>query len=169
MPARAHERLHLGGWDGDAAAATATVGVRGFLDALAADLRPTLLAGRAVALEVEAEEDVQLPAERAVPLGLVVNEAVTNALKHAFPKGRAGTVRVRFAREGGGYALTVADDGIGPSPAPRTEDDGAASGGPAGTRLIGALARQLGGTVEWRGPPGTAVVVSFPGPDAAPD
>jgi PAS domain S-box-containing protein len=168
--ARAHERLRLGGGgDGDAAAATATVGVRGFLDALAADLGPTLLAGRAVALEVEAEEEVELPAERAVPLGLVVNEAVTNALKHAFPEGRTGTVRVRFAREGGGFALTVADDGIGPFPAPRTEDDGAASGGSGGTRLIGALARQLGGRAEWRGPPGTTVVVTVPGPDAAPD
>ena len=153
--ARVHERLHLGG----AAAATAAVGIRGFLEALAADLGPTLLAGRAVALRVEAEEDVELPAERAVPLGLIVNEAVTNALKHAFPVGRAGTVRVRLQRsEAGTLRLEVSDDGIG-APADRGGQR-AASGG---TRLIGALARQLDGRAEWRGPPGTAVVVGFPG------
>jgi PAS domain S-box-containing protein len=163
--ARVHERLHLGGGDGDATAATAaTVGVRGFLDALAADLRPTLLAGRAVALRVEVEDDVQLPAERAVPLGLIVNEAVTNALKHAFPEGRPGTVRVRLQRgEEGTLRLEVSDDGIG-APA----DRGGQRATSGGTRLIGALARQLGGTAEWRGPPGTAVVVAIPGPEAAP-
>ncbi len=163
--ARVHEHLHLGG-DAAATTATAAVGMRGFLDALAADLQPTLLAGRAVALQVEVEEGVELPAERAVPLGLIVNEAVTNALKHAFPDGRPGTVRVRLQRpEGGTLQLEVSNDGIGPQ-ATRVEGQGAVAGG--GTRLIGALARQLGGSAEWRGPPGTTVVVAFPDPDAAP-
>ena len=151
--ARAHERLHLAG-SPDAA----VVGMRDVLGALAADLRETLLAGRPVALRVEAEA-VELAADRAVPAGLVVNEAVTNALKHAFPDGRPGTVLVRLRRrEAGSLLLEVADDGIGAAPA-GPEGRGGRGGG---TRLIGALARQLGGEAEWRGPPGTAVAVRFP-------
>ncbi len=122
-----------------------------------------------------------LDSERAVQLGLTLNEAVTNALKYAFPEERAGTVRVRFAREGGEFVLTVADDGIGlpaegelagapPAPAPR--------GSGLGTRLLRALAAQLRGSLSRRpgeGGVGTVSELRFPcarpGPppaDAAP-
>jgi anti-sigma regulatory factor (Ser/Thr protein kinase) len=67
---------------------------------------------RPVALAAEAEMH-PLDGERAVQLGLMLNEAVTNALNYAFPEERAGAVRVRSAREGGAFVLTVADDGIG--------------------------------------------------------
>ncbi len=65
-----------------------------------------------MALAAEAEMH-PLDGERAVQLGLMLNEAVTNALNYAFPEERAGAVRVRSAREGGAFVLTVADDGIG--------------------------------------------------------
>jgi two-component system, sensor histidine kinase PdtaS len=60
---------------------------------------------------------LRLPHERAVPLGLIVNELVTNALKHAYPEGTGGVVRVAFAltHEGEG-ALFVSDDGTGMGP-----------------------------------------------------
>jgi hypothetical protein len=90
---------------------------RAFVAGLCADLEAAQAGGalRPVALVAEAEAH-PLDAERAVPLGLVLNEAVTNALKYAFPGERAGTVRVRFAREGAEFALTVADDGVGLPP-----------------------------------------------------
>lgn len=103
---------------------------------------------RPVALVTEAEAHT-LDTERAVQLGLVLNEAVANALKYAFPEDRAGTVRVRFAREADEFVLTVADDGIG-LPAegellgtpPATLPHGSGMG----TRLLHALAAQLRGT-----------------------
>jgi two-component sensor histidine kinase len=57
---------------------------------------------------------IRLSVDVAIPCGLIVNELVTNALKHAFPGGRAGTVRV-ILREGpdGALDLTVGDDGVG--------------------------------------------------------
>ena len=60
---------------------------------------------------------LRLPHERAVPLGLIVNELVTNALKHAYPDGAGGVIKVTFeitpGREG---ALFVSDDGVGMGP-----------------------------------------------------
>jgi two-component sensor histidine kinase len=103
---------------------------------------------RPLALSVEAEAHT-LDTERAVQLGLVLNEAVANALKYAFPEDRPGTVRVRFAREEEEFVLTVADDGIG------LPTEGELSGAllaPApygsglGTRLLRALAAQLRGS-----------------------
>ena len=96
-------------------------------------------------------------AAQAVPVGLIVNEAVTNALKHAFPGERPGSVTVRLRRQGErGLRLEIADDGVGlPG-----SDAGAAGGG--GTRLVRLLARQLDGHAAWHARPGTAVVVTFP-------
>jgi two-component sensor histidine kinase len=92
-----------------------------------------------------------------VPVGLIVNEAVTNALKHAFPGERRGTVSVQLRHHGErGLRLEIADDGVG-----FADGDAGAAGG--GTRLVRVLARQLNGDAAWRAArPGTAVVVTFP-------
>ncbi len=84
---------------------------------------------------------VSLPRDRAVAVGVILNELITNAFKHAFPTGRPGLVRVSLAEREQGLELTVADDGVGldaKSPAP-------ASG--LGRGLLDAFARQAGGTV----------------------
>jgi two-component sensor histidine kinase len=147
--ARVHERLHLG----PSANAALLVEMRGFLDALCADLRPTLVELRPVALRVSVD-DVTLGVAQAVAVGLIVNELVTNALRHAFPGDRAGTVSVRLSgKDDGWLSLQVTDDGVGAK----------VEGGGTGTRLIRALAQQLGGTVEQRErQPGTEVTVRFP-------
>ncbi|MFC7538250.1 sensor histidine kinase [Siccirubricoccus deserti] len=77
--ARVHERLHLG----PSTDAALLVEMRGFLNALCADLRPTLIELRPVALRVSVD-DVTLGVTQAVAVGLIVNELVTNALRHAF-------------------------------------------------------------------------------------
>jgi two-component sensor histidine kinase len=99
---------------------------------------------------------------------LVLNEAVTNTLKYAFPEQRAGTVRVRFAREGEEFVLTVCDDGIGlpaegeMTNAPSTQP---LHGSGLGTRLLSALAAQLRGSFS-RQPGqngrGTVATLRFP-------
>src|SRR5262249_12977418 len=61
--------------------------------------------------------EVTLDLDRSVPLGLLVNELVSNVLKHAFPAGRSGRVLVRLDMSGAGwYMLVVSDNGVGLAP-----------------------------------------------------
>jgi two-component sensor histidine kinase len=167
---RLHHRLTLRG-------AAAEVDSRRFLEEIVEDLRAAAGAGAQVVVTIAAEPH-PLPLAAAADLGLVVNELVTNALKHAFPGGRAGAVRVRFrlAEDGATYVLEVADDGaglpgglaFGSAPAARREAAGARGGG-FGARLVRALAAQLGGRVEARSGQvgGTQVDLRFPVPPRA--
>jgi two-component sensor histidine kinase len=130
----------------------AFVDTREFIAGLCTDLE-TAQAGdglRPVALIAEAEAHT-LDAERAVHLGLVLNETITNSLKYAFPEDRAGTIRVCFRREGDQFVLTMADDGVGLPP--EGDMDGGAlprHGTGLGTRLLRALAAQLRGSFTRR-------------------
>jgi two-component sensor histidine kinase len=70
-------------------------------------------AGRSIALS-RSLESMEIDADRAVPLGLIVNELVTNSLKYAFPDGRKGYVDLKLGRgEDDGAVLSVSDDGAG--------------------------------------------------------
>lgn len=83
---------------------------------------------------------LQLSPDQALPLGLIVNEVISNAFKHGFPDGRAGRVSVTLERplNGNEAILTIADNGAGMAEVP--------SGGLGlGTRLIAGLAQQLEG------------------------
>jgi two-component sensor histidine kinase len=92
-----------------------------------------------VALRSEIEP-VDVGIETAVPLGLIVNELVTNAYKHAFPHGRRGSIFLRLqAVDAGQFELSVVDDGIG-VPA----DFDPARTDSLGLRLVLSLADQLG-------------------------
>jgi two-component sensor histidine kinase len=86
-------------------------------------------------------DDISLPSERAVPIGLIVNELVTNSLKYAFEGRTGGSVIVELkAGAGGGRAmLQVSDDGSG---IPDTAKSG------TGTRLLQSLVRQVAGEME---------------------
>src|SRR5207244_11499767 len=92
--------------------------------------------------------DVALPVAKAIPCGLILNELITNALKHGFTDGRRGTVWIELgkARGGGQLQLSVKDDGVG-MPARfdihQTES--------LGMHLISALTEQLGGEFEMSG------------------
>lgn len=131
------------------------VDTRSFIDELCADLRATLADTRPIRFEVTAVA-LEFESNRAVTLGLVVNELVQNALKYAFPDGRAGAITVDLARDGDMLVLTVADDGIG------MVDDAEPAGTGMGQRLIAALVQQLGGSLDRGKPPGTTVTIRFP-------
>ena len=93
--------------------------------------------------------------KQAIPCGLIVNELITNSLKHAFPDGRGGEVRVRLREEPGGQAtLQVSDTGEGmPADfeAKRTQS--------LGLQLVADLARQLKGTLDIG--PGATFTIAF--------
>lgn len=108
-----------------------------------------------VRLELEPAPMV-LDVARAIPLGLVTSELVMNALKYAFPAGRAGTVRVSLRRAASVGILAIADDGIGM--------DASAHGGDGfGTSLVRSLVSQIEGTIALDTRPGrTAWTIHFP-------
>jgi chemotaxis protein methyltransferase CheR len=95
--------------------------------------------GISIALKTDIESE-PLPVARAIPLGLIVNELVTNAVKYAFPSEARGTVAVTLKRIPGQLHLMVSDDGKGVDP--QRADSG------LGGRLVDTFARQLGGKVE---------------------
>jgi len=112
----------------------------GFLDALCANLRES--AGPHI-LVCEAQS-VSLSADLAIPLGLFVNELVTNAIKYAYPEG-SGEIRVSATlRADGGLTVSVCDDGVG---LPEGFDPAQARAS-LGMRVVNSLARQLDGTLS---------------------
>ena len=109
-------------------------------------------------LRVEAGE-VWLGAEQAVPCGLILNELLTNCVKHAFPPGRSGAIRVVVRADAGQVTLSVADDGVG---FPAAVDARRADS--LGLQLIELLTEQLGGTLTYERREGTTVTLRFPVP-----
>ncbi|HEY0843793.1 MAG TPA: PAS domain S-box protein [Noviherbaspirillum sp.] len=132
------------------------------LDAYIADLCKRMgeaagASGRGISMEVEAEP-IQAGLDTAVPLGLLLNELVSNCLKHAFPGERRGRIVVRLEREGDStLRLTVRDDGVGiPSGMTPTLSPS------LGLRLVGALVQQLDGQFSLVGAQGTVASLVFP-------
>lgn len=102
-----------------------------------------------------------LSLEAAVPLGLLLNELIANALRHAYPPGEAGTVRVAAERRGDGrLAIVVADGGTG-------MPEGVERRGGLGLKLARILAGQLRAELETASGPGTRHAVVLPGSVAA--
>jgi len=99
-------------------------------------------------------DDSTMPPDASVSVGLIVTELVINALKHAFPERRHGSIEVDFSSRPAGWSLTIADDGVG---MPESPDDKRAG---LGTTIVTALAKQLGASVVVTGGhPGTTVTV----------
>ncbi len=144
--ARVHRRLEL-------REDRVVVDTKSYIGELCSDLRLSRVAMRPIALDWEAESH-SISLEKAVPLGLIINESVTNATKHAFPEQRHGNISVSFRRDGDYYRLVIADNGVG---------NGSISGSGIGNRLMGMLAAQLHSTFEFETrSPGLAVVVTMP-------
>jgi two-component sensor histidine kinase len=110
-------------------------------------------------------QDVGLPLEQSVPCGLIINELVSNAVKHGFPEGRAGSVLLELVPTGEGMlTLTVSDEGVG-----LPDDLDRASTGSLGLRLVSRLVAQLKGslTVESGAGRGTRFRVDIPVPNTS--
>ncbi|MEG3089379.1 sensor histidine kinase [Sphingomonas sp. PB4P5] len=113
---------------------------------------------REITVKLDAEiEEMDISSDRAIPLGLILNEFTTNSLKYAFDEA-GGTITVRAMRVGDTrISITIADDGRGLPPEPlRTRP---ASG--TGMGLIAGLARQLRAEVHWEAETGTGLRLEF--------
>jgi len=111
-----------------------------------------------ISLEVDSEE-ILLGMDEAVPCGLIVNELISNSLKHAFPEGMAGDVSIRCRIDDGRVVITVSDNGVGlPTGLDVTNAE------TLGLQLVCMLTEQLRGTLSMDGEQGGASVkISFPG------
>jgi two-component sensor histidine kinase len=129
----------------------------GFIRDLVGNLRQSY--GRSespVAIEVETS-DMHLGIESSVPCGLIVNELVSNALKHAFPGGRDGEIDVGMRSEKDLIVLTVRDNGIGfPESIDHTEAKS------LGLELVNILVGQIGGKIDIQVDGGTTWTITFP-------
>ncbi|MCB8840204.1 sensor histidine kinase [Aurantimonas sp. VKM B-3413] len=116
------------------------VDMQDYLDGLCRDLADTSDLKEQVRTEVE---PIRLRTEKAIPIALIVNELVTNALKYAYPEGTAGPIVLTLKEVPDGMLeLCVADEGVG--------FDGQAIKPGLGSRLVRTMAAQLGGRFEER-------------------
>ena len=99
---------------------------------------------------------VFLDIDMTISLGLILNELFTNAVKHAFPDGRKGLIRVAPSRVDGTLVLTVSDNGVGfPEHIDFRNTDS------LGMQLVIALVEQLEGTIELHRDNGTEFRITF--------
>lgn len=128
-----------------------------YLEAVAEGLRASYsLAQRGIVLETGLAP-MRIDVKRAVALGIIANELLTDAIKHAFPEGRSGTAGLRLEGHGAEFELLVHDDGIG-LPA---DFDPARSGG-LGMSIVASLVADLGGSLEIGGEGGARFSMRFP-------
>lgn len=102
-----------------------------------------------------AMDDLNLDVDTAVPIGLIVNELLTNALKYAFPEGVKGQINISLSKENNDLVLKVSDNGIGKTEGSKPQRTG------FGTQLIQLLTQQLNGTISEDHKNGTAVAFNF--------
>lgn len=134
----------------------AQVDFRRYLERLAERTLTSQRGAAALRFELELDE-LALTVDKAVPLGLLCNELLTNALKHAFIGKEEGLVTVRLERAENQATLTVHDNGHG-LPAGFDPE----LGGTLGLQLVWSLADQLHGTVEAGNDGGAVFTVRFP-------
>jgi PAS domain S-box-containing protein len=110
---------------------------------------------RHIALDIQIE-DTFVEIDTAIPLGLIVNELVTNALKHAFPEDATGTIRIALTTSGtGDFTLIIGDDGKGLPPEVDLQQSSS-----LGLKLVDSLTSQLKATLEYDRSAGTTYTIS---------
>jgi two-component sensor histidine kinase len=102
--------------------------------------------------------DIFLNIQQAVPCGLILNELISNAFKHAFKDRREGEVKIVCTKMGGKFTMMVSDDGCGYDVEAKLR-----ASSTLGLTLINALVDQLSGTVKTTNHKGTAYYISFEG------
>ena len=100
-------------------------------------------------------EKLGLDVDRAIPIGLIVNELLSNSLKYAFPNGNEGKIKVTLLEKNSHLLLHFADNGIGIGEKPSIRGSG------FGTQLISLLTKQLDGKMTLQTNPGTEIFFEF--------
>jgi len=126
-----------------------------YIDGLSRNLMLSYSLSGRVALEKDLHA-VELGLDQAIPCGLILNELISNALKHAFPEGGAGTIRIALGAAGSTVRISVSDDGKG---LPQGFDEERDAN--LGLQLVHTLIGQLDGTIEPINGPGVGYLITF--------
>jgi two-component sensor histidine kinase/PAS domain-containing protein len=145
--AQVHRALYRGG-------RTDQVEFGGYLRDLCNSVEESLTHDDGIAVAVEADR-IMLPVDMAIPLGMVVNELVTNAIKYAYPNQARGLIRVHLTGQGDGLRLTVADDGRGLNDGVESRSSG------LGMRLVKSLVTQVDGELVVHRQPGATFEITL--------
>lgn len=131
------------------------INVRSYIDKLANELFHTYeVEGQDLSLQLDIEE-IDLDVDIMIPLGLILNELVTNSLKYAFPNGNNGVLKVMLKQSDGTIELQVSDDGVGYRQDEIREDA-------FGSILVSSLTEQLEGTLNINTHRGTKTTIVIP-------
>ena len=99
-------------------------------------------------------EDVRLDLDTAIPLGLILNELITNAYKYAFPNNAKGELKISLKKQDSGLLLKVADNGVGISKLEEIDKSNS-----FGLKLVNSLAQKLNAEVKFEVEQGTEVIL----------
>lgn len=127
-----------------------------YIRELASYLKDSFNTGQHIYFEFNVEP-LEMDVTQAVPLGLILNEAITNSMKYAFPGGRSGVISISLANTSGdNYLLSVSDNGVGMA----TNFTGKKFGS-LGLSLMEGLSEDLGGKFSLENKNGTTIKISF--------
>ncbi|MGI9535373.1 MAG: sensor histidine kinase, partial [Thermodesulfobacteriota bacterium] len=101
-------------------------------------------------------EDILLDINKAMPCGLIINELITNSLKHAFPNEMTGNVNVELKKNSTKYILKVSDNGIGISNSLNIENSNS-----LGLQIVTSLTKQINGQLDFSRSNGTEFNIVF--------
>jgi len=127
-----------------------------YITSLATELFHTYVSDRNI-IELKINvEDILLDINTSIPLGLIVNELITNSLKHAFPNGMKGKININFYLKNDHYEFAVKDDGIG-----FPEDIDFQNTNSLGLQIVTSLTEQIDGEIKLERSNGTEFKITF--------
>jgi PAS domain S-box-containing protein len=131
--------------------------LRTYIEDLAIPLVKNFSSNASIVLLNQAADDIALETRQVVPLGLILNELITNSLKYAYRAGTSGEIRIAAQRSSGYITVRVEDDGAGFKDGiyPQQTET-------LGLLLVRSLVDQIDGTVTFQSPPGVKVIITFP-------
>jgi PAS domain S-box-containing protein len=131
------------------------INMSNYISNLIKDLQSTYQQGNKINFSVDSSP-INLEIEMAIPVGLIINELVTNSIKHAFPNDREGNISINFQKISSEYILVIEDDGIGIPDNSIMENSHS-----MGMELVNALINQLDGKLKVKNLNGTIITIKF--------
>jgi PAS domain S-box-containing protein len=101
-------------------------------------------------------DDVMLDINTAIPLGLIVNELVSNSMKHAFPNDKQGKIDILFKLDDGNYSMIISDNGVG-----FPQDYNVENSDSLGLKIVNSLTEQIDGNIRIEIANGTRFIITF--------
>lgn len=133
----------------------AFIEMKNYFDNLCINILDSYNESERISIDINMNE-IDLDVDTAIPLGLIVNELLTNSLKYAFPSGEKGNIELSLVKlDEDNFQLKIKDDGIG------KPSDAKAKGTGFGTQLVDLLTRQIDGKLTQDVSSGTMIMISF--------